>query len=161
MPNVKLTVLLSNLKRVRESKKNLGVFATDVLPKGWRIPFVGTLVEPSKDPDLYAFTLRTRNGLNKKPEELVMLPRMDCACAYVNDYAGCVPEYIRQNKQVRALQNLTTVFSPCGLLIYFETTREVEPGEELLADYGKGYWRTFKMVHSVEDFLTADTLLLY
>ncbi|MBX3257800.1 MAG: SET domain-containing protein-lysine N-methyltransferase [Chitinophagaceae bacterium] len=62
-------------------------------------------------------------------------PHVHALARYANDAAGL--------EKVKRLKN-NCVYKPRGKRIFIHTVRDIQPGEEILVEYGKEYWDTIR-----------------
>ena len=110
-----------------------GLFTKVLIPKGTRIvEYKGTVTTwdvVKDDPtNAYIYFLKPNHVIDARHH-----PKM--LARYVNDAKGLVRNKSRTNN---------AQFTNDGLHVYIVATRNIEPGEEILVEYGQKYWDTVR-----------------
>jgi SET domain-containing protein len=112
----------------------MGLFAKTFIPRGTRIvEYKGRIMnwkdlEEKEWSNGYLFYVTRNHVINARPYKKSL-------ARYANDAKGLVKKKgIRNN----------AVYSTTGRRVFIETTTDIQPGTEILVDYGTDYWRAVR-----------------
>jgi SET domain-containing protein len=111
-----------------------GLFTKKFIPKGTLIVEYKGRISTWKEADIneglngYLFRVKASHTINAEPWTKAL-------ARYANDATGF--------KKIKGLRN-NSIYVIDGLKVYIESTRDIEPGEEILVAYGKEYWTVMK-----------------
>ncbi|RYZ30427.1 MAG: SET domain-containing protein [Chitinophagaceae bacterium] len=110
-----------------------GLFTKVFIAKGTRIvEYKGTVTTwdvVKDDPtNAYIYFVKPNHVIDARDHPKMM-------ARYVNDAKGLVRNKARRNN---------AQFQNDGLRVYIVATKNIEPGEELLVEYGQKYWNTVR-----------------
>eukprot|EP00929_Paragymnodinium_shiwhaense_P036716 TRINITY_DN19649_c0_g1_i1.p1 TRINITY_DN19649_c0_g1~~TRINITY_DN19649_c0_g1_i1.p1 ORF type:complete len:267 (+),score=28.27 TRINITY_DN19649_c0_g1_i1:73-801(+) len=117
-------------------RKGKGVFATMFIPKGHNLgKYRGSIMTPEQ--------LLARYPDNNSPYAFQIHPGLFIDSNKDDEDLG-ITNYTRYINHSKLASNVShswrpSVMYPDGAVI-FEASRDIQPGEELLFDYGDGYW---------------------
>jgi SET domain-containing protein len=110
-----------------------GLFTNVFIAKGTRI------VE-------YKGTVTTWNAVKDDPTNAYIYYLKPNHVIDARDHPKCMARYVNDAKGLTRTKgrNNNAQFSNVGLHVYIVATKDIQPGEEILVEYGKKYWDTVK-----------------
>lgn len=122
-----------------------GLFTRVFIPAGTDIVeytgIVTTWKEVNKEWDNgYIYYVSRNYVINAKPH-------VNALARYANDAAGL--------EKAKQLKN-NCVYKKKGKKIFIHATKDIQPGEEILVEYGKDYWDTIRENIRIENLKTAS-----